>query len=224
MRARRPEPRDTTTKSDTAPDALRPITHAMSAMESVAIREIRVPFAMARRPPPQFDATPRDLDISDNDVLISAAMLTRSAEYAVRALSLLSLQEGEGALHSADIAAELGLPPQFLTKILRRLTATDLVSSQRGRTGGFRLNRAADEISLLAVVRPFQDGLSGVECLLGQRDCTDPDSCPLHEPWAQIRRSFHDLLAETTLADVANRAVRNTTPHSGLAESGEAGG
>ncbi len=151
-------------------------------------------------------------------------MLTRSAEYAVRALSLLALHDRDGALHSAEIASELGLPPQFLTKILRRLTATDLVSSQRGRTGGFRLNRAADEISLLAVVRPFQDGLCGIECLLGQSDCTDPESCPLHEPWAEIRRSFHDLLAETTLADVASRAVRNNPPFSGLAENGGAGG
>jgi Rrf2 family protein len=149
-----------------------------------------------------------EIDKSDVCVLISPAMLTRSAEYAVRALSLLALREGNGALHSAEIAAELGLPPQFLTKILRRLTATDLVTSQRGRSGGFRLNRAAEEISLLAVVRPFQDGLSGIECLLGQSGCVDPESCPLHEPWAEIRRSFHDLLADTTLADVATRAAR----------------
>jgi predicted ArsR family transcriptional regulator len=74
-----------------------------------------------------------DLDKSDIDVLISPEMLTRSAVYAVRALSLLALREGSGAFHAAEIAAELGLPPQFLTKILRRLTATDLVSSQRGR-------------------------------------------------------------------------------------------
>jgi Rrf2 family iron-sulfur cluster assembly transcriptional regulator len=151
-------------------------------------------------------------------------MLTRSAEYAVRALSLLALRHGDGALHSAEIASELGLPPQFLTKILRRLTTTDLVSSQRGRAGGFRLTRAADEISLLSVVQPFQDGLDGIDCLLGRGDCSDPDACPLHEPWAEIRRSFHDLLAETTLADVAGRAVRNNAPDPDLARPGRAGG
>jgi len=140
-------------------------------------------------------------------------MLTRSAEYAVRALALLAVRGGDDALHSAEIADALGLPPQFLTKILRRLTATDLVTSRRGRSGGFRLNRPPDEISLLAVVRPFQDGLSGVDCLLGQTDCADAEGCPLHEPWIDIQRSFHDLLAETTLADVAGRAVRRTTRH-----------
>lgn len=139
-------------------------------------------------------------------------MLTRSAEYAVRALSLLALREGDEAFHAAEIAEELGLPPQFLTKILRRLTATDLVSSQRGRSGGFRLTRAAEEISLLEIVAPFQERLNGVECLLGQSDCVDPDSCPLHEPMAEIRRKFHGVLADTSLAEVARRAVRNESP------------
>ncbi|HSN53886.1 MAG TPA: Rrf2 family transcriptional regulator [Candidatus Sulfomarinibacteraceae bacterium] len=136
-------------------------------------------------------------------------MLTRSAEYAVRALSLLSLRQGDGALHAAEIADELGLPPQFLTKILRRLTTTGLVSSQRGRAGGFRLDRPAEEIALLEVVEPFQDGMEGVACLLGQRNCSDLAACPLHEPMEKIRRAFHDLLSDTTLAEVAPRAVRN---------------
>ncbi len=148
------------------------------------------------------------IDISDNDVLISDAMLSRSAEYAVRALSLLALRAGDGALHSAEIADELDLPPQFLSKILRRLKATDLVTSQRGRAGGFRLNRSADEISLLAVVQPFQDGQAGVECLLGQANCSDSHACPLHDRLTGIRQSFHDLLAGTSLADIAQRAVR----------------
>ena len=42
-----------TSKSDTAPVALHPLSHAMSAMKSAAIRVIRVPFAMAERPLPQ---------------------------------------------------------------------------------------------------------------------------------------------------------------------------
>jgi Rrf2 family protein len=134
-------------------------------------------------------------------------VLSRSSEYAIRALSLLSEQDN-GALHSREIAAALGLPPDFLTKILRKLTTTDLVTSQRGRTGGFRLNRPADEISLLAVVTPFEPQWSGVECLLGQAYCSDKHACPVHGPWVEVRKNLYDLLEQTTLADVANRAAR----------------
>jgi len=135
-------------------------------------------------------------------------VLSRSAEYAIRALSLLSGQQDNGALHSREIAAKLDLPPDFLTKILRRLTTTDLVTSQRGRTGGFRLNRPPEEISLLAVVSPFESQWSGVECLLGQAYCSDRDACPVHGPWMEIQKNLYDLLEKTTLADVAQRAAR----------------
>jgi Rrf2 family protein len=135
-------------------------------------------------------------------------VLSRSAEYAVRALSLLAVRRGSDSLHSREIADELGLPPEFLTKILRRLTTTDIVSSQRGRAGGFRLNRDPGSIALLDVVMPFENQLTGVECILGQAFCSDREACPVHEQWVAIRRSFYDLLERTTLADVAERAIR----------------
>jgi len=135
-------------------------------------------------------------------------VLSRSAEYAVRSLSYLARNGEDEWLQSREIATELGLPPQFLTKILRRLTETGLVVSQRGRTGGFRLNRAPSDVSLLAIVMPFEPPQSGIRCLLGQEHCTDKTACPVHEPWVTIRRSFYDLLEHTTLADVAERATR----------------
>ena len=135
-------------------------------------------------------------------------MLSRSSEYAVRSLSLLATHEAAETMHSADIAAALGLPPQFLTKILRRLAETGVLASQRGRAGGFRLDRPADEVSLLEVVAPFEEQVSGVTCLLGQAYCNDAEACPLHAEWVGIQRRFLDLLERTTLADVAERAAR----------------
>jgi Rrf2 family iron-sulfur cluster assembly transcriptional regulator len=135
-------------------------------------------------------------------------MLSRSSEYAVRALSLLAVDGENQSLQSREIAARLGLPPQFLTKILRRLTTTGLVASQRGRSGGFRLTRPAESISLLDVVLPFEEAQTEIVCLLGQAYCSDQNACPLHRPLTEIRARFYDLLEGTMLADVAVRAVR----------------
>jgi Rrf2 family protein len=115
-------------------------------------------------------------------------------------------------MHSKEIADRLGLPPQFLTKILRRLTATGLVTSQRGRAGGFRLDRPPGAISLLEVVMPFEEPRTEITCLLGQAFCSDHEDCPLHEPYLAIRTAFYDLLENTTLADVAVRAIRRPAP------------
>jgi Rrf2 family protein len=138
-------------------------------------------------------------------------VLSRSAEYAVRALSLLAIHGEETSLQSREIADRLGLPPQFLTKILRRLTTTGLVASQRGRSGGFRLGREPGAISLLDVVTPFEEPHTRVACLLGQEYCSDEDACPLHAPLLEFRTKFYDLLETTTLEDVAYRAVRHST-------------
>ncbi len=135
-------------------------------------------------------------------------MLSRSAEYAVRALSLLAIRGEETSVQSREIAEVLGLPPQFLTKILRRLTATGLVASQRGRSGGFRLNRAPESIPLLEIVTPFEEPRTEVVCLLGQGFCADHEECPLHSPMMEIQAAFFSLLENTTLADVAPRAIR----------------
>lgn len=135
-------------------------------------------------------------------------VLSRSSEYAIRALALLSRQDGDNCMHSKEIASELGLPPDFLTKILRRLTATDIVSSQRGRAGGFRLERAPASLSLMEIVTPFEGKFTGVECLIGQAYCSDAHACPLHHDWVAIRRRFWDLLERTALSDIAERAVR----------------
>lgn len=159
-------------------------------------------------PPPLFtDTTGRSLT-NRTSTSYYPQVLTRSSEYAVRALSLIADRGEDSCLHSREIAAELNLPPEFLTKILRRLTETELVSSQRGRSGGFRLNRPPQEISLLAIVTPFEPTDNGFECLLGQANCTDHEACPLHDSWIAIRASLRDLLERTTLADVAGRAIR----------------
>jgi DNA-binding IscR family transcriptional regulator len=57
-------------------------------------------------------------------------------------------------------------------------------------------------------VLPFEHRWNGVECILGQAYCTDQAACPIHDEWVGIRKSMCDLLERTTLADIAERAVR----------------
>ena len=131
-------------------------------------------------------------------------MLSRSSTYALRALTFMAASTPGGWLLNRQIAAEVALPPQFLTKILSILAAEGILESQRGRTGGFRLARPASRISLLEVVEPFDHLSSGEVCLLGQAACSDECPCPLHWEWKRISRSLSRLLRRTTLAQLAS--------------------
>jgi Rrf2 family protein len=95
-------------------------------------------------------------------------MISRSATYAVRALTFMAAREPDTWSLNREIAAELALPPQFLTKILRLLAAEGILLSQRGKSGGFRLARPASRITLLEIIDPFDRLSDRRTCLLGQ--------------------------------------------------------
>jgi Rrf2 family protein len=133
-------------------------------------------------------------------------MLSRSAVYAVRALTHLARTSPDGWSLNREIASAVDLPAQFLTKILRTLAEHGLLESQRGKSGGFRLAHSPDRITLLEIVDPFDHSLRGDACVLGQGICSDDHACPLHAQWRKISLRFSRILDRTTLAEIADRS------------------
>lgn len=138
-------------------------------------------------------------------------MLSRSAEYAIRALTYLA-GAGDRWVLNREIAEELDLPPQFLTKILGVLAREGLLDSQRGRAGGFRLAGDPRRIRLLQIVEPFDALASKEECLLGQKVCSSSNPCPLHDAWRSIREDFRDLFRRTTLDEIVRSPAAGAFP------------
>lgn len=133
-------------------------------------------------------------------------MLSRSAEYAIRALAFLGAGENRPWRLSREIADELGMPSPFLAKVLHTLAARGLLESQRGRGGGFRLVREPREVTLLEVVEPFDHLADRTLCVLGQKICSEETACPLHHAWKAHLTAFLAALGETTLADIKRSA------------------
>lgn len=130
-------------------------------------------------------------------------MLSRSSEYAIRALTYLAQRQRDGQhVLARDMAAELGLPAPFLGKVLQPLVTRGLLHSQRGRSGGFRLDRPASRIFLVEIVESQETLGPENTCLLGQRACDDAQPCPLHETWMTAAHAFHERLRRTSLQDL----------------------
>jgi Rrf2 family protein len=87
---------------------------------------------------------------------MGSVRITARVDYAVRAALELAAA-APGALTAERIATAQGIPGRFLQAILRDLQGARLVSSQRGREGGYRLALPADEISLARVVRVLEE-------------------------------------------------------------------
>ncbi|MBL8858897.1 MAG: Rrf2 family transcriptional regulator [Planctomycetes bacterium] len=134
-------------------------------------------------------------------------MLSRSSEYAIRALTYLA-QRPQVQLHLArEMAEQLHLPAPFLGKVLQPLVTKGLIRSQRGRSGGFSLAKPPAQIRLLDIVEAEEGLASENKCLLGQLDCSDANACPMHEYWQRAANEFRDRLTRTTLADLLHFAA-----------------
>lgn len=128
--------------------------------------------------------------------------LTREGDYAVRAMLALAAHEASSPLSSRRIAEEWRIPHRFLIQVLGRLSDRGLVSAALGRNGGYRLNRAAAEISLLDVVTAIEEQPIDRRCVIRGRPCLPDGSCVVHEAFTAARDRFLEELADRSLATV----------------------
>lgn len=104
-------------------------------------------------------------------------MLSKTAEYALRAIVWLSRDPGLPA--SAEYLAEkTQVPRRYLHKVLQDLAVAELVRSQSGPGGGYSLARAPNKISILEVVNAVAPLERIRHCPLGLKSHTR--LCPLH--------------------------------------------
>ncbi|MDV2504314.1 MAG: Rrf2 family transcriptional regulator [bacterium] len=151
-------------------------------------------------------------------------MLTTTSEHALRALaSLATSTEGEPVL-ARDLSTHAEVPLTYLSKILGSMTKAGILHASRGPGGGYRLARAADQISLINIVEQFEGLKARPDCLLGgNRRCSDNDSCTAHESFKEVRQVYIDFLETTTIADIAGPTYVDGAPADELS-SDEGGG
>ncbi len=131
-------------------------------------------------------------------------MLNQTAEYALRTAVYLAEHGRDGAVRAAVLADALGIPSNYLSKILHQLARQGILVSQRGKTGGFRLARGPDAISLADVVRPFDPVDAKRSCLLGRSVCSDRAPCEAHKEWKNVSTQVASFFHETTLASLVD--------------------
>jgi len=133
--------------------------------------------------------------------------LTSYTNYALRALQLAALRAPD-LVRVDDVVAVHGLARPHIVKIVHELGREGLLQTQRGRGGGFRLGRPAEEIVVGDVVRLTEGPLDVVECFNPERNtCPLIGICKLSRALQEATRAFMAVLDDLTVADIAsNRA------------------
>src|ERR1700739_2714040 len=121
--------------------------------------------------------------------------LSQKGEYALRAILILSLSYQENSLvQIQEISKRQNIPKRFLEQILNDLKSAGIVESRRGVTGGYRLARRPEEITLAAVVRHIEGALAPVSCVserfYEKCSCPEESRCAIRSVMKEIREAI----------------------------------
>jgi Rrf2 family protein len=120
--------------------------------------------------------------------------ITKEADYAIMLLVVMS-ESPPGTIQTArDVAERSGLPLPMASKIMRTLARGRLLTSHRGVSGGYSLDRPASSMSVAEVIRAVEGPISMVQCGVEPGACDQEPACPTRVNWARISREVEFAL------------------------------
>ncbi|MBU2494262.1 MAG: Rrf2 family transcriptional regulator [Bacteroidetes bacterium] len=114
-------------------------------------------------------------------------LFNKKTEYSVKILLYMSSMLKYEYINAGEIAAKINLPKEFLSKILQTLTHYGIVSSQKGKNGGFKLIRDANNIRLIELINAFEDESFFTKCIIGTQKVCAGCNCPMHDSWEKTK-------------------------------------
>lgn len=131
--------------------------------------------------------------------------LTRQSSYAIRTLIYCAVNE-PGLSRVADIAKAHGISELFLFKLIKPLVEGGLIETVRGRRGGLKLGRPADDITLLDTIKLTEENFAMAECFEGgDVSCPLVDACDVNSALREALGAFFEVLDSYTIADLAKK-------------------
>ncbi len=126
--------------------------------------------------------------------------------YAFQALGYLGTVPINRWTGSDAISEAVNVARPYLVRILATLCASDIVISKKGTGGGYALARPAHEISLRDVMRAIDGPVAPLSCvsLNWHKACVVERRCHARNSvWLRVRDALLEVLAEVTVADLA---------------------
>ena len=134
-------------------------------------------------------------------------IFSKKCEYGMQAILYLAAQEKNTLVSAEDISKVLKIPREFISKILQSLRESGLISSSKGKSGGFSLAKPASRIKLIDVVAAI-DGLEMFDsCVLGFPECSPTHPCPVHNTWGALRTQTYDMLTSETIDKLKEKTL-----------------
>lgn len=132
--------------------------------------------------------------------------ISAKARYGLRILMDIALHADEDHPRlMKEICETEDLSEKFTSRLVIPLREAGMITSTRGKAGGFRLARRPHEITLLEIIETLQGPVALIDCLAENPVCARTKTCAAREIWSDITNSIRRTLAATTLESLTAR-------------------
>ncbi len=134
-------------------------------------------------------------------------MLTKKAKYGLKAMVHLARLPRGASAFVADIAVRNGIPKKFLDAILGELRNAGMLTSKKGKAGGYMLSGAPEGIAVGSILRVLDGPLAPIACASRSafspcQDCDDLQRCEVRLVMLDVREAIASVLDTRTLAEM----------------------
>ena len=129
-------------------------------------------------------------------------MISTKGRYALSIMLDLAQHNDGGYISLKDISERQEMSMKYLEAIISKLSRGGLVDSARGKSGGYRLNRAVDEYTVGEILILTEKTLAPVSCVNCENLCSKESSCLTRPMWNELNEVIMNFLNTKTLADL----------------------
>jgi len=127
--------------------------------------------------------------------------ISKLTDYAI--LMMVELARDGEMLSAHALAERVHVEVPTASKVLKLLAGGDLLESYRGANGGYRVSRAAAEISVAEVIAAIEGPIAMTECSVEDGLCSQEDNCDLRSNWQRISQAVAQALRDVSLAEMS---------------------
>ncbi|MGA9657830.1 MAG: Rrf2 family transcriptional regulator [Asticcacaulis sp.] len=146
-------------------------------------------------------------------------ILKNQVEWALHCCAVLAGLPPDRYIATKRLAEFHGVPKEYLSKALQALSQAGIVTGTLGPTGGYRLARAVDDLTLLDIVEAVEGKRSTFVCTEIRKNnpcrlktASDRGPCAIARAMWQADEAWRNALRAVRLSDIAERLLQDPGP------------
>lgn len=133
--------------------------------------------------------------------------ISKLADYGTVVMVYLAKNQNR-LLNARAISEGTKLAVPTVSKVLKKLTNSGLLRSERGVAGGYQLIRKAEQISIADIIYAVEEQRGLTSCSVAHGDCVIEPYCAIQGNWRLISRAIETALEDLTLAQLAKPGLK----------------